>query len=569
MDSSDDSGSDFEGFAPEVVAAAEKKLLDLLELDPNDLSDVDLSDLDFESSDSEDENDDASTSNTNQNGDQWTDRLRRFTIEDFNGTPGPTTILPSDANEIDFFNLLFPSELLEKIAEETNRYAESEQDKKGQDPKWRATTAQEIRAYIGIQIVMGIIVAPNQDMYFSNDSLFKPSGINERITRDRLDKLNRYFHVSDNSQNPRRGQPGHDKLAHVRTILDVILPKLKSAYNPHKEVSIDEAMIAFTGRLGFKQYVPLKPTKRGIKVWMRADPHNGFVNEFQVYTGKEGRTVEKGLGERVVRDLSRSIWGNYHHIYCDNYFTSIQLFNDLTENKTYACGTIRTNRKGLPPTITKSKLKKQGDVIQMQKGDTVATAWHDKRTVTLLSTNVDPTDTTEVQRKQTDGTIINVPCPRVLKIYTQFTNGVDRADQLRSTYSIYRKASKWWKYLFWFMVDVCICNAFILMKESTNHVIKTKTGRTRERTQLEFRIKLAHQLLGDFWGKRKRESIGERQTQGLFHWPIEIDKKRTCKQCSKQKIRKEPKTGCEQCNVNLCVGCFKPYHQERHPELFN
>ncbi|KAK3108149.1 hypothetical protein FSP39_002030 [Pinctada imbricata] len=569
MDSSDDSGSDFEGFAPEVVAAAEKKLLDLLELDPNDLSDVDLSDLDFESSDSEDENDDASTSNTNQNGDQWTDRLRRFTIEDFNGTPRPTTILPSDANEIDFFNLLFPSELLEKIAEETNRYAESEQEKKGQDPKWRATTAQEIRAYIGIQIVMGIIVAPNQDMYFSNDSLFKPSGINERITRDRLDKLNQYFHVSDNSQNPRRGQPGHDKLAHVRTIMDVILPKLKSAYNPHKEVSIDEAMIAFTGRLGFKQYVPLKPTKRGIKVWMRADPHNGFVNEFQVYTGKEGRTAEKGLGERVVRDLSRSIWGNYHHIYCDNYFTSIQLFNDLAENKTYACGTIRTNRKGLPPTITKSKLKKQGDVIQMQKGDMVATAWHDKRTVTLLSTNVDPTDTTEVQRKQKDGTIINVPCPRVLKIYTQFMNGVDRADQLRSTYSICRKASKWWKYLFWFMVDVCICNAFILMKESTNHVIKTKTGRTRERTQLEFRIKLAHQLLGDFWGKRKRESIGERQTQGLFHWPIEMDKKRTCKQCSKQKIRKEPKTGCEQCNVNLCVGCFKPYHQERHPELFN
>jgi hypothetical protein len=43
-------------------------------------------------------------------------------------------------------------------------------------------------------------------------------------------------------------------------------------YNPHREVSIDEAMIGFSGRLGFKQYVPLKPTKRGIKVWVRADP---------------------------------------------------------------------------------------------------------------------------------------------------------------------------------------------------------------------------------------------------------------------------------------------------------
>lgn len=145
------------------------------------------------------------------------------------------------------------------------------------------------------------------------------------------------------------------------------------------EASVDEAMVAYTGRLGFKQHIPLKPTKRGIKVWMRADPNNGYFNDFQVYTGKEGNVAEKGLGERVVRDLTREIWGKYHHIYCDNYFTSINLFQDLFDNLTYACGTIRTNRKGIPPAIAKAKLKKQGDIIQRQKGSMVATAWHDKR----------------------------------------------------------------------------------------------------------------------------------------------------------------------------------------------
>lgn len=63
------------------------------------------------------------------------------------------------------------------------------------------------------------------------------------------------------------------------------------------EVSVDEAMIAYTGRRGTKQYVPFKPTKRGIKVWTRADPSNGFVNDFQVYTGKDGNVVEKGPGD--------------------------------------------------------------------------------------------------------------------------------------------------------------------------------------------------------------------------------------------------------------------------------
>ena len=37
------------------------------------------------------------------------------------------------------------------------------------------------------------------------------------------------------------------------------------------ENSIDEAMIKFKGRSSLKQYVSLKPIKRGIKAWVRAD----------------------------------------------------------------------------------------------------------------------------------------------------------------------------------------------------------------------------------------------------------------------------------------------------------
>jgi hypothetical protein len=47
-------------------------------------------------------------------------------------------------------------------------------------------------------------------------------------------------------------------------------------------------MIAFRGRLGFRQYLPTKPTKYGIKVKIRADSENGYYNEFEIYTGKSG-----------------------------------------------------------------------------------------------------------------------------------------------------------------------------------------------------------------------------------------------------------------------------------------
>jgi len=36
----------------------------------------------------------------------------------------------------------------------------------------------------------------------------------------------------------------------------------------HEELAVDEAMIPFKGRLGFKQYMKDKPTEWGIKVFV-------------------------------------------------------------------------------------------------------------------------------------------------------------------------------------------------------------------------------------------------------------------------------------------------------------
>ena len=498
----------------------------------------------------------------------WSSALTDIGIDAFVQPVGAVNILPNDAKEINFFEQIFPNEWYLKIAQETNRYAQSKIEQNGDDPKWFETNADEIQAFVGFNILMGIVIAPNQDMYFCKDAFFQPTGMCERITRDRFDKLCQYFHVCDVSINPDRGQPGHDKLAHVRPFLEAIRLQCKTQYLPHCETSIDEAMVAYTGRLSIKQYLPLKPTKRGIKIWARADPHNGFLNDFQVYTGKANNTVETGLGERV-KDLTRDIWGKNHHVYCDNYFTSVPLFQELLDNKTYSCGTVRSNRKYLPVSVAKAKLKHQGDVIIEQKGGSmIAVAWHDKRTVNILSTLSNPLEQTTVKRKKKDGTQVDVPCPQAVKSYTTYMNGVDRADQLRSSYSISRTAAKWWKYLFWFLIDISIINAFIMIKESTNHQMISKTGRKKERCQLQFRQNLTKQLVGSYWHKRKRESVQKKATEGLLHWPIVLGKKRTCKQCSLQGVRREPTSGCEQCNVNLCVGCFKPYHKAKFPALF-
>ena len=64
-------------------------------------------------------------------------------------------------------------------------------------------------------------------------------------------------------------------------------------YAPHKEIAVDEAMIKFQGRSSLKQYLPKKPTKRGIKVWVLADSKNGYFSNFQVYIHRQ-RGKERG-----------------------------------------------------------------------------------------------------------------------------------------------------------------------------------------------------------------------------------------------------------------------------------
>ena len=91
---------------------------------------------------------------------------------------------------------------------------------------------------------------------------------------------------------------------------------------------------------GFKQYKHMKPVKRGSKVWVRSDATNGFVSTMQVYTGKKsGGQPKHGLGNRDVSDLVSDLMGKNYHIFCDNFFTSVRLAEDLLSDKLYLCGT--------------------------------------------------------------------------------------------------------------------------------------------------------------------------------------------------------------------------------------
>ena len=87
--------------------------------------------------------------------------------------------------------------------------------------------------------------------------------------------------------------------------------------------------------------------------------------------------AEYGLGYDVVTKLVRPFMNKNHHVYFDNFFSSVTLLEHLEANGTYACATVRCNLKGLPQ-CAKEKLR-PGETVVSQKGNVVFTKWHDKR----------------------------------------------------------------------------------------------------------------------------------------------------------------------------------------------
>ena len=113
------------------------------------------------------------------------------------------------------------------------------------------------------------------------------------------------------------------------------------------------------------QYLPLKRARFGIKFFMLCEATSGYVWNSLIYTGKgtDLSTLipvppESAMGTRVVLKLLEPLLGKGYCVTIDNFYTSPELVDALIKNCTDVYGTVRANRKEMPPEFRAPKLKK-------------------------------------------------------------------------------------------------------------------------------------------------------------------------------------------------------------------
>eukprot|EP00731_Ephydatia_muelleri_P012876 Em0007g186a len=302
----------------------------------------------------------------------------------------------SGKQPVDYFFELFHDELQDYIVDESNRYGQQYIDNHQaylkQHRRARANefvnkpfTRIQFRLFLSLIICMGIVNMPNIHHYWNTSWPFANNNFNEIMSRDRFLLYLKFLHLADNSLMIPMQEEGHDKLFKVRHFLSTLIESYQKSYKMEREISVDEMMIKYKGRLSFLQYMPKKPHKWGIKAWALAEAGSGYCWNFAVYTGKDGTTKDDALGTRVVLDLVKNLAGKGHHVYFDNYYTSPTLCHKLHTSGFGCCGTLRLDRKGIPPSFRAAVLRK-GEVVQYTDGEILGLKWKDKKDVSLLTT---------------------------------------------------------------------------------------------------------------------------------------------------------------------------------------
>lgn len=466
---------------------------------------------------------------------------------------------------LDFFLHLFSENLLNTLVFQTNLYAVQKHNKNNSP-----TTTEEIKCFLGINLLMGVKKMPSYRDFWSSNYVLRDQFISSCMPRDRFGWLLSHLHLNDNLLECKKGHVNYDKLYKVRPLLDELSATYKSSFRGSRQQSIDESMIRFKGRSSLRQYMPMKPIKRGYKVWVRAD-QSGYVLQFQIYTGRVKDIRERNLGSRVIKDLTRDLVGKHYEVYFDNYFNSVELQRDLLKEKIYACGTARKDRVDVPNDLKTNKKMKRGDSNwRMSEDGVLALQWMDKKPILFLSNFHNPEEKGTVKRKQKDGTSVEINCEQLVRDYNRYMGFVDKSDMLKSCYELDRKSKKWWHRIFFHFVDLTLVNSFIIFKNLT-------TG--ADISLKDFKIAVATGLIG---AKPQMPKLGRRsldkpsasnrfkkqipleiRTDKASHMPQHGSKVR-CTHCSTKAVPHRTRWHCTACNVGLCLSekknCFIPFH---------
>ncbi|XP_044062675.1 uncharacterized protein pogzb isoform X3 [Siniperca chuatsi] len=492
------------------------------------------------------------------------------TIVSFMQSSGPRHYLSKNSDAIDFFNLLFPAALVELITNETNAHAKTCQFLGSCYPDWVPVTTHEIKGFIGLVVLMGIQNLPDPSHYWSWSHYDNSYTFYRAMSFKRFKQIAANLRMGSFATDEYRGTCNPSDSLHIfRPMLDILGGAMWNAYQPNCCLAIDRALLP---SLEEESCHAKGNPKTQPQVWLLCDSKSGYCHRFFIQVGEE---VGQEPGFTVVPDLVKGLEDKHHQLYLASSLTSVPLMQKLLDQGIYASSSFPPLNPILPRELwEEGQLEKPGDFLQRQFGPLLATRWRDTKEMGCLSTNAAPGERDTVwRRSQTKvGGLDPIDRPMAFRLLQENMRGVDICKQLLACNPLGGiPQDRHWRSLFWFLVNLSIVNAFIVLRESRkeNPPAWVQDGLF---TQVNFRKRLGNQLAK--CAQKYFETMEIASSRGMRvevvdepakqrHRMVKISGiSKRCKNCNLKNIRHESVYGCIVCKANLCKQpcCFWEFH---------
>src|SRR5215510_4555797 len=256
--------------------------------------------------------------------------------------PGPTSHARDASTELEAYLKIMDIDIIDETVKFTNKYIEGIRHKFAGERMCTETSRSEIMALLGLLYLIGT----RKGHHTNVRELWTADGTGIHILRacmsyDRFLFLLRCIRFDDLQTRPVRRQT--DKLAPIRTILDIYVKHCQKCYNTSEFTTIDEMLHPFRGRCSFIQYMPNKPAKYGVKIFALRDAKNFYCSNLEIYCGKQppGPYDVRNTPTDIVKRLVSPIEKSNKNVTTDNWYTNIPLLHYLLEKKTTLLGTMK------------------------------------------------------------------------------------------------------------------------------------------------------------------------------------------------------------------------------------
>ena len=162
-----------------------------------------------------------------------------------------------------------------------------------------------------------------------------------------------------------------------------------------------------------------------------------------MYSGSSKEDGGHGHSHNVCVELMSPLSGQGYHLFTDNFYTSVPLAISLLLHKTELTGTVRGNRKYLPPGVKKMRKAKKGDIAAYKTDDIVTLGWLDKKHVIMIMTS-GSSEMVNYRSKRNREHVI----PSCVRSYNLNMGGVDLADMRIYQFLDERRTVQWNKVFF-------------------------------------------------------------------------------------------------------------------------